>query len=103
MTHLIAIVLLVLAVLMTAWCTVGFLRARDSLVRFHYLTPISTVATFALVLAIIIDGTSASMAIKAGITLAITALTSPVAQHAITRAIWVRRAGRWTLPDEGAR
>jgi multicomponent Na+:H+ antiporter subunit G len=103
MSHVVAVVLLAIAGVVTLASTVGFLRARDSLVRFHYLTPISTVATFAVALAMIFDGASPSTSVKAMLVFLITALTSPVTQHAVARAIWTRRAGAWTLPDEEAR
>lgn len=103
MSHVLAIILLVIAAGVTLCCALGFVRTRDSLVRFHYLTPTSTVAMLAVALAVVLDGGSASMGVKAIIAFLITAVTSPVTQHAIARAIWVRRSAAWTLPEEEAR
>ena len=93
MSHVVAVVLLAIAGVVTLACCIGFVRARDSLVRFHYLTPISTVATFTVALALVVDGASLATSIKAMLVFLITALTSPVTQHGVARAIWTRRAG----------
>ena len=92
-------VLVVLAVAITAWCIVGFSRARDPFVRLHFMTPVSTLATFALALAIVLSGAPADESIKAMIVFVVTAVTSPITQHKIARAMWVRRNQGWRLPE----
>jgi monovalent cation/proton antiporter MnhG/PhaG subunit len=98
--HGLAIALLVVAVAVTAWCTLGFMLARDALARLHFMTPISTVALFAGTLAVVVDGPSTQSAIKAVIVLLVTAITSPVTQYKIAHATWVRRRAR---AEESAR
>lgn len=100
--HGVAIALLALAVAVAVACTIGFLRTRDPLVRLHYMTPVSTVATFAVALAIAIDGPSASAAVKALVAFLVTAVTSPITQYNIAHAIWVRWHDGWRLPPEDA-
>lgn len=48
----VAVALLAIGVGLTAWCTAGLVLARDPLARLHYMTPASTVAAFALALAL---------------------------------------------------
>ena len=99
MTHVIAIVLLFLGVAMAVWSAVGFVRSRDSIVRLHYMSPVTTLATFAVALAVAIGAPEGGAAVKAVIVFLATALTGPVTQHKIGRALWVRRNGGWRLPE----
>lgn len=100
-------VLLVICVVTTLLSTIGMVRSRDPLVELHYLSPVSTFATTALVLAMALGGASVGLTVKAVIVLVTTALTGPVTQNKIARAIWVRRHGGWTMAarkaDEEAR
>lgn len=103
MTTAIAVALLAIAVALTAWCTAGLVLARDPLARLHYMTPVSTVATFAVALAIAIHGPGATAAVKALVAFLVTAVTSPITQYNVAHAIWVRRRDGWRLPSEEAR
>lgn len=97
-----AIALLAIAAVVVVACTLGMLLAREPLARLHYMTPVSTVATFAVALAICIDGPSASAAVKAAIAFVVTAVTSPITQYYVAHALWVRRNDGWRLPPEDA-
>jgi multicomponent Na+:H+ antiporter subunit G len=99
MRQVIAIVLLGLGVAMAVWSAVGFVRSRDSFVRLHYMSPITTLATFAVALAVAIGEPGGGAAVKAAIVFIATAVTGPVTQHKIGRALWVRRNGGWRLPE----
>lgn len=93
-------VLLALSVALTLWSVLGFCRARDAFVRLHFMTLVSTVAAFALMLAVVVSNQDASLSLKAVIVFVITAVTSPVTQQKIARAMWVKRQGGWRLPEE---
>ena len=98
----VAIALLAIGVGLTVWCTAGLVLARDALARLHYMTPVSTVATFAIALAIAVDGPGATAAVKALVAFVVTAVTSPITQYNVAHAIWVRRHDGWQLPPEEA-
>lgn len=95
--------LLAFAVAITLWCTLGFSRAPNPFARLHFMTPVSTLATAAVTLAIIIGEPPPLADVKAVIVLVVTAITSAVTQHKIARAIWVREQGGWRLPAEEPR
>lgn len=97
-----AFALLAIGVGLTVWCTAGLVLARDTLTRLHYMTPVSTVATFAIALAIVIDGPGTTAAVKALLAFVVTAVTSPITQYYVAHAIWVRRHDGWQLPPEEA-
>jgi monovalent cation/proton antiporter MnhG/PhaG subunit len=103
MRDAVVIALLAFAVAITLWCTLGFLRARNPFARMHFLTPVSTLATAAVVLAIIVGAPPLGTDIKAVIVLVVTAITSAVTQHKLARAMWVRQEGGWKLPAEETR
>ena len=93
-------VLLALSVALTLWAVLGFCRARDAFVRLHFMTLVSTVAAFAMMLAVIVSDQDATLSLNAAIVFVITAVTSPVTQQKIARAMWVRRHDGWRLPEE---
>lgn len=93
MTHGLAIAFLMIGTATALWCTWGFLRAPNAFARLHYLTPVSTIATFAVAVAVVIDGPDYGAAIKAVIVFVVTAVTSPVTQANIAHALWTRREG----------
>lgn len=93
-------VLLALSVAITLWSVLGFVRARDAFQRLHFMTPVSTLAALAMAIAVAISGHGAELAAKALIVCVFTAVTSPVTQQKIARAMWVRRRSGWTLPEE---
>lgn len=90
MSDVIVDALLAMGAAITLWCTLGFLRAPNAFARMHYLTPVSTLATLAVALAIVVGGGDRELAIKALIVFVVTALTSPVTQYNISHALCVR-------------
>ena len=100
MKEVVIATLLAIAALMTAASVTGLFRTRDAFARLHYMTPLSTLATFAVALALVIEQPSAAVIVKVTTVFVMTALSSPVTQHKIARAIWVRRQGGWKLPED---
>ena len=98
MIHVTALVVLAIGVAVAVWSGVGFVRARGTFARLHYMSPVTTIGTFAVALAIVLDAPGGGAAVKALIVFAATALTGPVTQQKIARAIWVRQHGGWRLP-----
>ena len=93
-------VLLGFVVALTLFCSFGVLIMRNALERMHYMAPVSTVATLALVLAVAIQEGWGQATIKVSLIAVTLYFTNAVLAHITARAARVRQYGNWVPKDE---
>ena len=93
-------VLVWVAVLTCLICCLGIVLMKDFFERLHYMATVSTVATVALLIAIVIEQGWGEAAIKMSLIVMVLFLMNAVLTHATARAARVRDLSRWQ-PAEG--
>ncbi len=94
-------VCLAICVIMTMICCWGLLLIHDFYERLHFLSTITTVSTFALLLAIVVKEGWGQATIKGILVYLVLLLINAVLTHATARAARVREFGHWTVdPSE---
>lgn len=79
----------------------GLFAMRDAVDKLHYLGPVTTLAPFAIALAIVIeDGFTSQAGLKSLVVAFALAASSPIVTYATLRAIQTRRRGRPEAPVE---
>lgn len=92
--------LLVLASLVALVSGFGVLAMGDPFQRMHYLAPAATFGSFLVVVALVVDGESASGCLEAILVGFVLTLQNAVVTHASARAFFVRRFGCWPPPRD---
>ena len=88
----------VLLTLISCWALVLFNNLFE---RLHYLSAITTISTFALLIAVVIKEGWGQATIKTILCFFVLLLVNAVLTHATARAARVRKYGDWTpTPDE---
>ena len=99
--HLVADLLLALAVVLTLFCACGLLVLRDDFQRLHAVGPVTSLGVGLVVLAIWCEAGDAQTWIKPALVGAALFLSSAVLTHATARCIRLRGFGRiWADTDE---
>lgn len=94
-------VLLGISVVSTGICCSALLLFRDLFQRLHYVSVVTTVSTFALLLAVVIKEGAGQATTKTVLSFIVLLLINAVLSHATARAARVREFGHWTPnPDE---
>ncbi len=88
-------VLLAVAVVTIFLSCAGLLLFRDFFERLHFLAPASTVAAFAVLLAVAMSEGWGQATAKSGLTFLLLLLNSSVLAHATARAARIRGLGSW--------
>ncbi len=82
----------------SCWALVLF---KDAFERLHYLSAITTISTFALLVAVVIKEGAGQATIKTILVFVLLLLVNAVLSHATARAARVRQYGNWTpTPEE---
>jgi len=81
-------------------CCLGLVAMKDFFERLHYMATVSTVATMALLAAVVIEQGWGQAAIKVSLIVVVLLLMNAVLTHATARAARVRDLGHWQ-PAEG--
>lgn len=89
-----------LAVVTSLVCCLGIVLMKDLFERLHYMATVSTVATVALLAAVVIEQGWGQAAIKMSLIVIVLFLMNAVLTHATARAARVRDYGHWQ-PAEG--
>ncbi len=76
-------------------CCLGIVVMKDFFERLHYMAPVSTVATVALLAAVVIEQGWGQAAIKMSLIVVVLFLMNAVLAHATARAARVRELGHW--------
>ena len=84
---------------MTMICCWGLLMVHDLYERLHYLSTITMVSTFALLLAIVVKEGWGQATIKGALVFVVLLLINAVLTHATARAARVRKFGHWTVDE----
>ena len=94
-------VFLGISVLSTGICCCALLLFRDLFQRLHYLSVVTTISTFALLVAVVIKEGAGQASTKAVLVFLVLLLVNAVISHATARAARVREFGQWPpTPDE---
>ncbi len=94
-------VLLAVAVIIALLCCLGVLLMQNLYERLHYMSSVTTVAAFCIVLAVAIEEGWGQATIKSVLVFVVLLLMNAVLTHATARAARVRSLGHWTPdPDE---
>ena len=93
-------VLVWVAVATTLVCCLGIVVMKNLYERLHYMATVSTVATVALLAAVVIEQGWGQAAIKMSLIVVVLFLMNAVLTHATARAARVRELGHWQ-PAEG--
>lgn len=88
-------VLVWVAVLTCLICCLGIVVMKDFFERLHYMATVSTVATVALLIAVVIQQGWGQAAIKMSLIVVVLFLMNAVLTHATARAARVRELGHW--------
>ncbi len=90
-----------ITVALTAISCWALLLFQDLFERLHYLSAVTTIATFTLLLAVVIKEGWGQATIKTIFTFVVLLLINAVVTHATARAARVRQHGDWTpTPEE---
>ncbi len=84
-----------LAVITSLVCCLGIVVMKDFFERLHYMATVSTVATVALLAAVVIEQGWGQAAVKMSLIVIVLFLTNAVLTHATARAARVRKLGHW--------
>lgn len=76
-------------------CCLGIVVMKDFFERLHYMATVSTVATVALLAAVVIEQGWGQAAIKMSLMVVVLFLMNAVLTHATARAARVRELGHW--------
>lgn len=94
-------VFLGISVVSTGICCSALLLFRDLFQRLHYLSVVTTVSTFTLLVAVVIKEGAGQATMKAILSFIVLLLINAVLSHATARAARVREFGQWTpTPEE---
>lgn len=93
-------VLVWVAVVTCLICCLGIVVMKDFFERLHYMATVSTVASVALLIAVVIEQGWGQAAIKMSLIVIVLFLMNAVLTHATARAARVRDLGHWQ-PAEG--
>lgn len=87
---------------LTAWlCCLGILWMRNVLDALHYLAPVTTVSSMALLAAVVVAEGWGQATIKTILICVVMLLINAVLSHATARAYRVEQLGQWQpTPDE---
>ncbi|HKU19710.1 MAG TPA: monovalent cation/H(+) antiporter subunit G [Terriglobales bacterium] len=97
----VAVEVLVWATVLTCLvCCLGIALMKNLFERLHYMATVSTVATVALLAAVVIEQGWGQAAIKMSLIVVVLFLMNAVLTHATARAARVRSSGHWQ-PAEG--
>jgi len=94
-------VLVWVAVLTCLICCLGIVVMKDFFERLHYMATVSTVATVALLIAVVIQQGWGQAAIKMSLIVVVLFLMNAVLTHATARAARVRELGHWQPAPDG--
>jgi len=88
----------VLTTMISCWALVLF---RDKFQRMHYLSVVTTVSTFSLLLAVVVKEGWGQATLKTILVFFVLLLVNAVVTHATARAARVRQYGNWVpTPEE---
>jgi multicomponent Na+:H+ antiporter subunit G len=76
-------------------CGLGIVVMKTFFERLHYMAPVSTIATFTLLIAVVLSRGWGQATIKMSLIMLILFLMNAVLTHATARAARVREFGHW--------
>jgi multicomponent Na+:H+ antiporter subunit G len=88
-------VLVWVAVVTSLLCCLGIVVMKDFFERLHYMATVSTIASVALLIAVVIEHGWGQAAIKMSLIVVVLFLMNAVLTHATARAARVRDLGHW--------
>ena len=94
-------VLLAICVLITLICCFGMALMKDVYERLHYISSVTTVSTFCMLIAVVLEEGWGQATIKMCIVFLVLLLINAVVTHATARAARVRTFGRWLHDPHG--
>jgi multicomponent Na+:H+ antiporter subunit G len=100
MQHAVAAVLLFLGVLVVLVSCVGILVMPHFYDRLHYVGPASTLGTFLIGAALVVENGLKQQGVKSIMVVVLLLMISPLLTHATARAARIREFGRWVILDE---
>ena len=89
-----------LAVVTSLVCCLGIVLMKNFFERLHYMATVSTIATVALLFAVVIEQGWGQATIKMSLIVIVLFLMNAILTHATARAARVRALGHWQ-PAEG--
>jgi multicomponent Na+:H+ antiporter subunit G len=94
-------VLLAIAVISALLSTLGMVLMKDFFERLHYMSTLTTISSFCLLMAVVIEEGWGQATIKMCLIFLILLVTNAVLTHATARGAWIHTFGRWP-PDPDA-
>ncbi len=91
-------ILLGFAVILTWVCTAGILKMRNAFEKLHYLAPVATLSTIAIVVAILLNEPLSQTGTKLILIALLMLGTNAVLTHATAQAARLRGSGRRSMP-----
>jgi monovalent cation/proton antiporter MnhG/PhaG subunit len=88
-------VLLGLAVAIAIWCSLGLLIMRDAYQRLHFATPVVSLGTLLIAIAVFLENHDVGARIKIIFIGVILFCMNAVLSHATARAVFIRQLGHW--------
>ena len=89
-------VLLAITVLLSLICCLGLVMMRDFYDRLHYMAPVSTIAAFCILAAVVVQEGWGQATLKTIIIVLVLFFMNATLTHATARADRVRKLGHWT-------
>jgi monovalent cation/proton antiporter MnhG/PhaG subunit len=87
--------LLAVAVTIAIWCAFGLLIMRDAFQRLHFSTPVVSLSTLLIAVAVFLENSDVGARLKIVLICIILFFMNAVLSHATARAIFIRKFGHW--------
>jgi monovalent cation/proton antiporter MnhG/PhaG subunit len=94
-------IMLAICVLSSLICCLGMVFMEDLYERLHYMATVTTVSSFCLLMAVVLEEGWGQAAIKMCLIFLFLLFTNAVLTHATARAARVRTFGRWLQGPDG--
>lgn len=94
--HLAVTLLLAVAVVVALICCLGLVLMRDFYERLHYMAPVSTIAMFCVLAAVVVQEGPGQATLKTIVIALILLFMNATLTHVTARADRVRKLGHWT-------
>jgi monovalent cation/proton antiporter MnhG/PhaG subunit len=92
---IITAVLLSIAVAIAIWCSFGLLIMRDAFQRLHFATPVVSLSTLLIIIAVFLENSDVGARLKVILIGIILFFMNAVLSHATARSIFIRKFGHW--------
>ena len=87
--------LLGVAVAIAIWCSFGLLIMRDALQRLHFATPVVSLSSLLIAIAVFLESDDIGARLKVVLIGLILFCMNAVLSHATARAIFIHKFGHW--------